>query len=609
MKTEKTNRPRATTFDAVGRAVRGCKGALLSVALVSGVLNLLALSGSFYMMEVYDRVLPSRSVPTLIGLTILIVGLYAFQGILDAIRSRIVARIAAVVDHATSGPVFQQFSRVGPLPATAGDGLQPIRDLDQIRSFLSGPGAVAFFDLPWIPIYIVICFVFHPWIGWATIIGSGILIAVAIVGEVLSRAPAREAYQTATARLAIAETSRRNAEPMLAMGIGPRLARRWEAANAAYLETQRRATDVTANLAALSKGLRYLFQSAVLGLGAYLVIHQDATAGIIIASSIITARALAPVETAIANWRGFLAARGAWERLQGLLSAAPVQDPPLKLPAPTQSVTVEGLTGGPPGAERLTIVDANVTLRAGQVLGIIGPSASGKSSLARLMIGIWTPVRGRVRLDGATLDRWDPEDLGTHIGYLPQSVGLFDGTIAENIARFDPDMKPEAVLAAAEAAKVHDMILRLPDGYETRIGGQAGGAGLSAGQQQRIALARALYGNPFLVVLDEPNSNLDADGDRALAEALAGVRARGGIAVVIAHRPNVLGMADTVMIVNEGQIQSIGPRDEILAQVLKPPAVAPKAPPQRQAGPAPVGPQAGVPGADRARLELKEATS
>jgi PrtD family type I secretion system ABC transporter len=336
-------------------------------------------------------------------------------------------------------------------------------------------------------------------------------------------------------------------------------------------------------LSALSRGLRTLFQSAVLGLGAYLVIRQDLTAGMIIASSIITARALAPVDTAIAHWRQFLGARTAWTRLRSLMAAAPAGDPPLKLPAPAKILTVEGLTGGPPGSERLTIVDATFTLKAGTILGVIGPSASGKSSLVRLMIGIWRPVRGRVRIDGATLDRWDPEDLGNHIGYLPQAVGLFDGTIAENIARFAPERRDEAVLRAAEAAKVHDMILKLPEGYETRIG--EGGVGLSAGQQQRVALARALYGDPFIVILDEPNSNLDSDGDRALSEALAAVRERGGIGIVVAHRPNVLGITDMVMVVNDNRIQTLGPRDEILPQVLRPAQVVPAPAPPRPAPP------------------------
>ena len=316
-----------------------------------------------------------------------------------------------------------------------------------------------------------------------------------------------------------------------------------------------------------------VIQSGVLGLGAYLVIHGQATAGLIIAGAILSARALAPVELAIANWKGFVAARQGWRRLDDLLKALPRTDEPMALPRPSSEVSVEAVSVVPPGLNRFVVQDVAFALRAGQGLGVIGPSASGKSSLARTLVGIWRPVRGKVRLDGAALEQWSPEALGQHVGYLPQDVELFAGTIAENIGRFEADPDPAAVIAAAKAAGVHDLVLRLPDGYDTRIG--EAGAGLSAGQSQRIALARALYRDPFLVVLDEPNSNLDGEGEEALTQAILGVRARGGVVVVIAHRPSALAGVDRILMMVDGRQQAFGPKEEVLSKVLRrPPAAA-----------------------------------
>ncbi len=333
-------------------------------------------------------------------------------------------------------------------------------------------------------------------------------------------------------------------------------------------------------LGAISKVLRMLLQSAVLGVGAYLVIIEQATAGIIIASSILTSRALAPVELAIANWKGFIAARQSWRRLNDLFTLMPIDKERLALPRPRGSLVAEHVSGAPPGVAKLVVQDIAFTLKAGQGLGIIGPSASGKSSLARLIVGVWQPARGKVRLDGAALEQWSPEALGAHVGYLPQTVELFAGTVAQNIGRFDEAAAAEEIIKAAKTAGVHELILRLPDGYETEIG--ENGAALSAGQRQRVALARALYGDPFLVVLDEPNSNLDAEGETALTQALLAVRARGGIAVVIAHRPSALAGVDLVLVMNEGKPQMIGPKDEVLMKVTRPPSVAP------MPGPAPL---------------------
>jgi ATP-binding cassette subfamily C protein len=343
---------------------------------------------------------------------------------------------------------------------------------------------------------------------------------------------------------------------------------RWSDANRKYLEAQQRTSDISGGLGVLSKVFRMMLQSGVLAVGAYLVIHGEATGGIIIAGSILSARALAPVELAIANWRGFIAARQSWRRLSELLSALPVIEDPLPLPKPQNVLAVEGVTLTPPGHQRIVAQDLSFQLRAGQGLGVIGPSASGKSSIARALVGVWRPVQGKVRLDGAALEQWSPEALGPHIGYMPQDVELFGGTIAENIARFIPNADPNSVIRAAQAAGVHEMILGFPEGYSTQIG--EAGQFLSAGQRQRIALARALYGDPFLVVLDEPNSNLDAQGEAALTQAIQSVRARGGIAIIIAHRPSALAGVDMVLMMNQGRVQAFGPRDEVLRQVLQP---------------------------------------
>lgn len=565
-------------------ALASCRAAFLGVGLLSGVVNVLYLSGSFYMLEVYDRVIPSRSIPTLVGLTLIVAVLYAFQGLLDLIRGRILIRIGTSIDEALNRRVHDALVRLPLRGSPPGDGAQPLRDLDQVRSFLSSAGPTALFDLPWMPLYLAICFAFHPLIGITALAGAVLLVALTLLTEIFTREPAKAAALALVSRHRLAEASRRNAEVLQAMGMGNRMAAQWGEANARYLEAQQKASDAAGGFGAVSKVLRMLLQSGVLGLGAYLVINQQASAGVIIASSILTSRALAPVELAIAHWKGFVAARQSWKRLRELLALFPARDTALALPSPGAALSVEAATVVPPGTQRVVVQDASFTLKAGSALGVIGPSASGKSSLARLIVGVWLPVRGKVRLDGAALEQWDPEGLGAHIGYLPQDVELFSGTVSANIARFDPAPEAEAVIAAAKAASVHDLVLRLPDGYNTQIG--EGGAALSAGQRQRIALARALYRDPFLVVLDEPNSNLDAEGEQALAQAILGIRARGGIAVVVAHRPSALAGVDLVLVMSDGRVQAFGPRDEVLAKVLRPapPAAAPAASPA--AGPA-----------------------
>ncbi len=494
--------------------------------------------------------------------------LFAAQSALEALRARTLTRIGAALD-AEIGPRIFSLSVRAPLrgakPDQAG---QPLRDLEQLRAFLAGSGPAALFDLPWLPVYVAVCFLFHPLIGAAAIGGAVLLASLTLAAELATRAPARSATAHAGRRLALSEATRRNAETVAALGLEGRLGRRWAAVSRDHAHAQQRASDLASGLGAVSKACRMALQSGVLALGAYLVINNQASGGIIIAASILVARALAPAELAIANWRGFVTARQSWQRLAEALERHPADATPLTLPNASASLSVEALHVVPPGAGRATVHDASFQLRAGQALGVIGPSAAGKSTLVRALVRIWAPAHGRVRLDGADLGQWAPEHLGAQIGYLPQETELFAGTIAENIGRFAPDAKAEAIVAAARAAGAHDLILNLPRGYDTVLG--EGGAGLSAGQRQRIGLARALYGEPFLVVLDEPNANLDAEGEHALTQAILGVRGRGGICVVVAHRPSALAAVDHVLMMHEGRVQAFGPKDEVLKRVLRP---------------------------------------
>ena len=528
MQSAKTPQQGQSPRSELGAALGACRSAFIGVGVMSCVINVLYLTGSFFMLEVYDRVLPSRSIPTLVGLLV--------------------------------------------LAGNRSEGLQPLRDLDNIRAFLSGMGPGALFDLPWLPLYLAICFAFHPLIGVTALVGAIVLIVLTILTEYLTGDPMKRATSLASRRQDLALTSRRNAEVLMAMGMAGRVGQRWEDSNRDYLASSQRASDVAGGLGAIAKVMRMMLQSAVLGVGAYLVINQQATAGIIIAGSILSARALAPVDLAIAHWKGFVAARQSWHRLNRLLGMIPEQTVPTQLETPTNKLSVEALSVGAPGDQRPIVHDATFAIEAGQAVGVIGPSGSGKSSLVRALVGVWQPLRGKVRLDGAALDQWSPEILGRHIGYLPQDVELFAGTIAQNISRFEDNPSPDDIIAAAREARVHEMIIGMKDGYDTQIGDQ--GSVLSAGQAQRIALARALYGNPFLVVLDEPNSNLDSEGDAALSKAVLSVRARGGVVVIVAHRPIGIESADLVMVLKDGRVQAFGPKDSVLGQVLQRPAVA-----------------------------------
>ncbi|WP_249141329.1 type I secretion system permease/ATPase [Bradyrhizobium liaoningense] len=569
-----TGRPRpADDYDdsqsELSAFLRSCRRIFWALAAFSGMSNLLMLTGSFFMLQVYDRVLPGRSIPTLIALMVLATVLYLFQGGLDLIRSRISARVGRYFDEMLGARVFDALVRL-PLKTRAdGDGLQPVRDLDQVRSFLSSGGPTALFDLPWMPIYLGVCFLFHFWIGVTALAGALVLVGITILTETRTRGPAKATSRLAVSRTALVLEGRRNAEVLQAMGMRQQAAMRWRDANAKYLAAQERASDVANGLGGASKIFRAILQSLVLAVGAVLVINQESTAGIIIAGSILTARALAPVEMAIANWKGFVAARQSGQRLDDLLKLLPEEEERLALPAPVETLTAEHLYVGAPNCERPTLSEVSFQLRSGQAVGIIGPSGSGKSTLARALVGVWPCVRGRIRLDNAALDHWSSDALGKHIGYLPQDVELFDGSIAMNIARFDPQATAAAVLEASHAAGAHDLILSLPEGYSTKIG--EGGLALSAGQRQRIGLARAFYGKPFLVVLDEPSSNLDAEGEEALTEAILSVRRRGGIVAVVAHRPKALEAVDHVLCLGDGRVQSFGKREEVLKKVLRSP--------------------------------------
>ena len=558
----------------LGDALRACRSAFIGVGVMSCMINLLYLTGSIFMLEIYDRVLPSRSIPTLVGLVILAGGLYIAQGALDLIRGRILVRIGTSLDETLNARVFETVVRLPLMVGGRNEGLQPLRDLDNFRSFLSSMGPGAFFDLPWLPFYLAICFAFHVMIGVTALVGAIILVALTIATEFMSREPAREAMGLAARRNDLAATSRRNAEVLVAMGMSGRLTRRWSEANQKYLAGNQRASDVAGGLGAIAKVMRMTLQSAVLAVGAYLVIHQEATAGIIIAGSILSARALAPVDLAIAHWKGFVAARQSWHRLNRLLVSLPAQSTPTQLQDPSKGLSVEGVSIVPPGDQKVIVQEVTFALEAGSGLGVIGPSGSGKSSLVRALVGVWQPVRGKVRLDGAALDQWSSDALGRHVGYLPQDVELFAGSVAQNICRFDPEAGSAAIIAAAKEAGVHEMIIKMRDGYDTQIGEQ--GTALSAGQAQRVALARALYGDPFLIVLDEPNSNLDTEGDEALTRAVRSARERGAVVVVVAHRPIGIEAVDQLLVLRDGRMQAFGPKEQVLGQVLQ--RVAPPSP-------------------------------
>ncbi len=540
---------------------------LLALGLMSLGTNLLVLTGPLFMLQVYDRVLASRSVPTLLALFALVAGTYAFLALLDLLRSRMAYRFAGVLEASIAADVFRAGLRAGLMPLGP---MRPdaVRDLDAIRSFVGGPGPLALFDLPWLPVYLAIVFLFHPALGWLATGGALVATILLVINERLSGRPTAEAAAAQAHRQSLGEDARANAEPIFAMGMLDDVATRWQARSMALAEVQNRALDVGALYASVTKSFRLLLQSAVLALGAYLVIRGELSAGLMIAASIVTSRALAPVEQVVAQWRGLTSARQALRRIELLLAAQPTAINRLSLPDPQFTLEVRHFATGPDLQKPPLVAGVSFTLAAGEAMGVLGLSGSGKTSLARGLCSIWPVMQGEVRLDGSELSHFDPVQLGRRIGYLPQSVGLFDGTVAENIARFRPDADSESVLKAARLAGVHELITGLVDGYDTRIGSR--GAALSAGQRQRIGLARAIYGDPFLLVLDEPNANLDFAGDNALTTALTAAKARGAVVIVIAHRPSAIAVCDKLIYLVNGRQSAFGAKEEVLRQVTAP---------------------------------------
>lgn len=545
-------------------------GPIAAFTLVSLLSNLIMLVGSIFMLQVYDRVLPSRSLPTLWALVLLVVGMYGVYAIVEVLRTRMAARFASLVD-AIVAPLAFQAGIKAKLLSQSGPQADPVRDVDSVRQFLAGPGPMSLFDLPWMPVYVAVIFLLHPLLGWVTVGGAMIMTLLLVANELFSQRPSKDVAIAVARRQTQFDDARASAESVAAMGLMPAIVSRWKGASAELSQAQRVAGDSNGLYSALTKSFRFLLQSAVLAAGAYLVIHDEATGGVMIAASIISSRALAPIEQITGQWRAFVAGRQAWRRLGTALSATQPRSPELTLPAPSRTLSVQQLAAGP---SRQTVLIQGITfdLRAGEAMGVLGPSGSGKSTIARALVGAWPALQGEIRLDGSELTHFDPDRLGRQVGYLSQHVELFAGTIAENVSRFQPEADEQALFSASSAAQVHELIASLPKGYETLIGER--GAALSSGQRQRIGLARALYGNPFLLVLDEPNSNLDAEGDLALTEAIRTAKARGAIVVIVAHRPSAIMAADKVLFVRSGRQQAFGPKDEVLAKIAQPPAPA-----------------------------------
>jgi len=572
--------------DPVTLGLRASARRLIGVAVFSGVINLLTLSGSLYMLQVYDRVIPSRNVATLVGLSLIVLIAYAMQGYFDALRTRMLARIGTLFDADLQEPIHVALATLPLRGAKPLSAQQPLRDLEQIRAFLSGIGPTAFLDMPWIPLFLIALFVFHPAIGLTAIVGAAAIVAMTVATERQSRGAAQVAMEMSAQRQVLADATRRNAEVIRALGMTRRLTARWSHANERFLRENVRAADVQANLGAGAKMLRYALQSAILGIGAYLVVIEQASGGIMIASSIMMGRALAPIEVALGTWKQLTAARQGVARLREVLASTAASSlPSVVLPRPRQELAVRALTVAAPGSERTIVSNVSFSLAAGMGLALLGASASGKTSLTKALVGVWPPIGGTICLDGAALHQWTHDELGRHIGYLPQEVALLDGTVAENIARFDDRAGSDAVLRAAQAAGAHDMIVGLPDGYSTRIG--EGGMALSAGQRQRLGLARAVFGGPFLVVLDEPNANLDAGGEAALTRAIERLRNDGCIVIVVSHRASALAALNMAAVMYDGRMIAFGPRDQIFARV------APTARPLATVTPMPM--KAGIP--------------
>ncbi len=547
-------------------ALKACKGSFISVGFFSFFVNALMLVPSFYMLQVYGRVVTSGSISTLVMLTLIMTVLMVTMGSLEWTRSRIMVRLSTKLDVLLSRDVYRaSFKRAldsGGMDASA----QPLNDLTGLRQFLTGNGLFAFFDAPWLPVYIGVMFLFHPWFGWVAIASAIVLLCLAVANEKLTGKSIAEANKQNIAASLYTTKNLRNAEVIESMGMLHTLMGRWGQRQKKVLQLQSEASDKGGMITSMSKTFRMLVQSLILGLGAYLAVKQEITPGLMIAGSILLGRALAPIDLMIGSWKGFISARSQYSRLNDILDLQQAEPQRMSLPAPEGHVLVENLIVSAPGSKAPILKNISFAVPAGSVVGIIGPSASGKSTLARALLGVWAPQHGVVRLDGADINNWDKEELGPHVGYLPQDIELFEGSISENVARFG-DIDPEQVILAAKTAGVHEMILQLPEGYDTVIGSD--GVNLSGGQRQRVGLARAIYGKPRLIILDEPNSNLDEVGERALAQAIQQLKATGATIFIITHRTSILAQLDRLLVMTAGTIGLYGPREKVMAELNK----------------------------------------
>jgi ATP-binding cassette subfamily C exporter for protease/lipase len=545
----------------IGLALRGFKSTFITVGVFSAITNLLALTPSLYMLQVYDRVLASRNEFTLLMLTVMMLGAYVLMSSLEMMRSFVLVRVGAKFDMLLNKRVYTAAFEQN-LKKAGGNAGQALGDLTNLRQFLTGNAVFAFFDAPWFPIYLAVIFYFDVWLGVFALCGTIILVVLAVINERVTRGPLGEANTMSIASGNLATNNLRNAEVIESMGMLPNLMRRWFKLHGRFLNLQAEASQKAGVIGAITKFFQTSLTSLVLGLGALLAIEGHITPGMMIAASILIGRALAPVQQVIAVWKTWSTTRSAFDRLSKMLNDNPERNVGMELPKPQGMVTVESVTAAPPGATQAVLRGLSFAIAPGDALGVIGPSGSGKSTLARLLVGVWPAAGGKVRLDGADIYHWNKAELGPNVGYLPQDIELFGGTVSDNIARFG-EVDAEKVVEAAKRAGVHDMILHLPKGYDTPLGD--GGAGLSGGQKQRLGLARAMYGDPALLVLDEPNSNLDDVGEQALVQAVLDMRRRGKTVVLITHRTSIIGATNKLLMLRDGVAQAFGPTDQVLA--------------------------------------------
>ena len=545
------------------RSVRAqCRTHFRSVAIFSIFVNLLMLTGPLFMLQTYDRVLSSRSEETLVALLILITGLFLMMGLLEYARGRVLARAGAKFQSMLDMRVFEAVLRRSIVPAERARPNTAARDLDSVRQLLSGPAPFALFDIPWTPIFLAAIFIFHPLLGFLAVGSGAVLVILTLINQIRSRKPNGESTQATAEAENLGEALRQNAETVQALGMRREGMNRWRSFRDDALNKQIQASDTTASYTSASKSLRFYLQSLMLAAGAFLVLAQEISPGMMIAGSILLGRALAPIEQAIAQWALFQRAIKGWQSLGELLQKTPVEQQRTELPSPKGFIEARGVAVVAPGEAVPALRNISFRVEPGQALGVIGPSGAGKTTLAKVLTGIWPPAAGKVRIDGAALDQWPIDGLGKFIGYLPQEIGLMAGTVADNIARLDPNPDPKAIVEAAKRAGAHELLLSLPQGYDTEIG--AGGQRLSGGQRQRVALARALYGDPPVLILDEPNANLDAQGEQALVDAIRDAKTRGRTVIIMAHRPSAIAACDNLLLIDKGAQVEYGPRDDVL---------------------------------------------